>query len=116
METRDLLGGTKENSVLNDEGLFICPEAIKGKSKKLSWCPDLWTVAFCVSVVSGGPANLALVLPEDGADQLTRARVPEDVGAIGVRRLAVVLAKLALPTRLELTSVSPFDILDRCVN
>ena len=69
-----------------------------------------------MSVVSGGPANLALVLPEDWADQLTRAWVPEDVGAVGVGGLAVVLAKLALPTRLELTSVTPFDILDRCVN
>ena len=49
-----------------------------------------------VRVVSGGSAYLAHVLPEDGADELAVGRVAEDVGAVGLRWLAVVLAELAL--------------------
>ena len=49
-----------------------------------------------VRVVSGGSAYLAHVLPEDGADELAISRVAEDVGAVGLRWLAVVLAELAL--------------------
>ena len=47
-------------------------------------------------VVSGGSAYLAHVLPEDWADELAVGRVAEDVGAVGLRWLAVVLAELAL--------------------
>ena len=66
----------------------------------------LRAVAFGVGVVSSGSTELALVVSQHWADQLTRARVAEHVGTVRVRGLSVVFAEFALSARLERTAGS----------
>jgi len=70
------------------QGLFLLPLGLRA-------------VALGVRVVAGSAAHLAAVIPENRTDELAGSRVPEHMGPVRVRGLAVVLAKLALPAGLE---------------
>ena len=54
-----------------------------------------------MGVIPGRSTDLAVVVSQNGTDELTSARVPEHVRAVRVGRLSVVLAEFALAPGLE---------------